>query len=63
MKNAVFSAQAVNELHIMEKAVNDIVEKAYTVFATQDIRLAEEIEPLEEVIDELSRELKRRHIN
>ena len=62
-KNAVFSKQAVQELHIMEKAVGDIVDKAYTVFATQNITLAEEIEPLEEVIDELSRELKRRHVN
>ena len=47
----------------MEKAVSDIVEKAYSVFANQDMRAAEEIEPLEEVIDELSRELKRRHVN
>ena len=62
-KNAVFSPQAVKELHIMEKAVVDIVDKAYAVFANQDIQLAEEIEPLEEVIDELSRELKRRHVN
>mgnify|MGYP002224300508 CR=1 FL=1 len=37
----------------------DIVDKAYADFANQDIQLAEEIEPLEEVIDELSRELKR----
>ena len=62
-KNAVFSPQAVKELHVMEKAVVDIVDKAYTVFANQDIQLAEEIEPLEEVIDELSREVKRRHVN
>ena len=62
-KNAVFSPQAVKELHTMERAVGDIVDKAYTVFATQDVRMAEEIEPLEEVIDELSRELKRRHVN
>ena len=61
-KNAVFSPQAVKELHVMEKAVVDIVDKAYAVFANQDIQLAEEIEPLEEVIDELSRELKRRHV-
>lgn len=62
-KNTVFSPQAVKELHVMEKAVVDIVDKAYAVFANQDIQLAEEIEPLEEVIDELSRELKRRHVN
>ena len=62
-KNAGFSERAEKELHVMEKAVSDIVDKAYTVFANQDMRMAEEIEPLEEVIDELSRELKRRHIN
>ena len=62
-KNAVFSQQAVKELHVMEKAVSDIVDKAYAVFANQDMQLAEEIEPLEEVVDELSRELKRRHVN
>ena len=62
-KNAVFSQQAVKELHVMEKAVRDIVDKAYAVFANQDMQLAEEIEPLEEVVDELSRELKRRHVN
>ena len=62
-KNARFSDKAVQELHIMEKAVSDIVEKAYSVFANQDMRAAEEIEPLEEVINELSRELKRRHVN
>lgn len=62
-KNVRFSDKAVQELHIMEKAVSDIVEKAYSVFANQDMRAAEEIEPLEEVIDELSRELKRRHVN
>ena len=61
-KNARFSDKAVQELHIMEKAVSDIVEKAYSVFANQDMRAAEEIEPLEEVIDELSKELKYRHI-
>ena len=62
-KNAGFSERAEKELHIMEKAVSDIVDKAYRVFADQNMSLAEEIEPLEEVIDELSKELKRRHIN
>ncbi len=36
--------------------------KRIAFFANQDLRAAEEIEPLEEVIDELSRELKRRHV-
>lgn len=61
-KKAVFSEKAVEELHVLEQAVEDIVETAYLVFSKQDVALAETIEPLEEVIDELSRELKRRHV-
>lgn len=61
-KKARFSRQAVEELHVLENAVEDIVETAYMVFSKQDVKLAEAIEPLEEVIDELSKELKRRHV-
>ncbi|WP_373217240.1 Na/Pi cotransporter family protein [Ruminococcus sp. 5_1_39BFAA] len=61
-KKAVFSEKAVEELHVLEQAVEDIVETAYLVFSKQDVALAETIEPLEEVIDELSKELKRRHV-
>ena len=46
----------------MEHAVEDIVDIAYKVYENQDVQLAREIEPLEEVIDELSKELKYRHI-
>ena len=62
-KKLIFSPKAEEELKVFSRAVQDIVEKAYSVFANQDMRAAEEIEPLEEVIDELSRELKRRHVN
>lgn len=61
-KGASFSASAIAELKVLERAVEDIVNTAYRVFDKQDVKLAEEIEPLEEVIDELSKELKRRHI-
>lgn len=61
-KKAAFSEKAVEELHVLEKAVKEIVETAYMVFSRQDVALAEAIEPLEEVIDELSKELKRRHV-
>lgn len=61
-KGVRFSEKAMTELKVLEKAVEDIVEKAYLVFTQQDVKLAESIEPLEEVIDELSQELKRRHV-
>ena len=62
-KELKFSEKALEELRVMEHAVEDIVDIAYKVYENQDVQLAREIEPLEEVIDELSRELKRRHVN
>lgn len=61
-KGSRFSDKAMQEPKIMEKAVVDIVDTAYTVFDRQDVQLAKSIEPLEEVVDELCQELKRRHI-
>ena len=50
------------DLEVLGQAVEDIVNTAYEVFDKQDMKLAEKIEPLEEVIDELSKEVKRRHV-
>lgn len=61
-KGVHFSEDAMKELKVLEKAVEDIVDMAYTVFDKQDTKLAQSIEPLEEVVDELSKELKSRHI-
>ncbi len=46
----------------MEHAVEDIVDLLTRFTKIRDVQLAREIEPLEEVIDELSKELKYRHI-
>lgn len=62
-KNLTFSAQARNELQVLIAAVSRIVDTAYQVFDKQDLNLTEDVEPLEEIVDELSKELKRRHIN
>ena len=61
-KGLKFSEKALEELRVMEHAVEDIVDIAYKVYENQDVQLAREIEPLEEVIDELSKELKYRHV-
>lgn len=61
-KGAAFSQKAQEELAVLMRAVDNIVDLAYTVFDKQDVRMAEAIEPLEEVIDELSKEIKRRHV-
>ena len=58
-----FSQKALAELHVLEKAVNDIVEMAYQAFSQRNMGLAAAVEPLEEVVDELCRELKNRHVD
>lgn len=62
-KNLSFSPVAKAELRVVTAAVNDIVGKAFQVFDDQDTTKAAEIEALEELIDELTKEMKRRHIN
>lgn len=61
-KGLVFSDKAKKELDIYRKAISDIVAAAETVFMTNDIALAKQIEPLEEVVDCLNTEMKGRHI-
>lgn len=57
-----FSEKAERELQVLIRAVKDIVDDSFRVFSMQDVKRADEIEPLEEVIDELNIELKKRHI-
>lgn len=61
-KGLHFSDKAKAELKILENAVHDVVDTAYEVFDKQDVSLAEKIELLEEVVEELSKEVKRRHV-
>ena len=62
-KNISFSSQARNELQVLIAVVSRIVDTAYQVFDKQDLNLTRDVEPLEEIVDELSKELKRRHVN
>lgn len=61
-KGLSFSEKATQELHIITSAVEEILQTALSVFTEQDVKKAASIEPLEEVVDELSQELKRRHV-
>jgi phosphate:Na+ symporter len=57
-----FTAKAQEEMDIFSTAVLDIVDTSVTAFDNQDVKLAKTIEPLEETIDEIQKEVKRRHI-
>ncbi|MGN0532465.1 MAG: Na/Pi cotransporter family protein [Eubacterium sp.] len=56
-----FTPDANRELEIMSKAVGEIVDKSIDAFITDDEKLAAEIEPLEQVINNLKAELRARH--
>lgn len=61
-KKLYFSKKAQEEIVIFTEAVKDIVNTSVSVFTQEDLKLAEKVEPLEEVIDYLNVEVKRRHI-
>ncbi len=61
-KSLEFSKKAMNEIHIFSDAVNEILDTAVNAFERNDTYLAKSVEPLEEVIDNLSSEIRDRHI-
>lgn len=61
-KNLSFSKKAEEELAVFTSAIKDIVNTSILVFQEEDLKLALQVEPLEEVIDHLNAEVKKRHI-
>ena len=61
-KKIKFSEGAQKELTVMGGAVFEILDLALDAFRTNDVRKAELIEPLEEVVDDLKEQLRKRHI-
>lgn len=61
-KKIVFSVEATGELHLLESAVMEIVDMATAAFAAEDLKIAQRVEPLEQVIDKLCAQLKTRHV-
>lgn len=56
------SADAVEELKVIVKAVSEIFAMTLEAFRTDNITLAQEVEPLEAVIKKIIRKVKNRHI-
>ena len=61
-KKISFSEKAKSEITVYTKALQAIVELTERVFRKEDLKLAITVEPLEEVIDDLNVELKKRHV-
>lgn len=62
-KNVTFSNEAMKEIKVITNAVNEIINLTIDSFIDDNIELASKVEPLEQVIDKLKKELKSMHIN
>lgn len=61
-KKIKFSQQALRELPVIINAVSEILDMSINAFVSGDVNLAKNVEPLEDVIDQLRSDLKTRHI-
>ena len=61
-KKVCFSSKALQELEVLRRAVRDILRITRDSFGEEDLELARQVEPLEEVIDALNLEIRQRHI-
>ena len=62
-KNLHFSEDAKQELSVVIRALSRVVQLAVSSFESGDLSMAKQVEPLEEVIDELCDQLKLRHVD
>lgn len=61
-KGMCFSDKAGEELEIVATAVHEILDLAMRSFREENLMLAMQVEPLEEVIDGLNQDIRRRHV-
>lgn len=61
-KGQAFSNKASLELEVFTKALEEVVNLSFEVFRTGDMNRVLQVEPLEDAIDELQIEIKKRHV-
>ena len=61
-KKMAFSESAKHEMGVMCSALSEILENTLDCFVTGDVEKAYNIEPLEQVVDDLKRQLRNTHI-
>ncbi len=62
IKEQEFSNKATEELEIYGRALSDIMELTVASFENNDVEKAALVQPLEELIDDMNQELKKRHV-
>ena len=61
-KGIRFSPQAEDEIHTLTSALKEILDITTKAFSLDDLRIAKQVEPLEQVIDCLIADIKSNHI-
>ena len=61
-KKIVFSEGATKELSVIVSALDDVIKKTNKALTEEDLETAMLVEPLEQVIDDLKNEIKKRHV-
>ena len=60
--DAEFSKKATEEMQVYTAALSDILDRTIRAFINGDVALAKTVEPLESVIDELTKTIKKNHM-
>ena len=61
-KHIEFSSQAKAELEVLARAVSDVMARTVAAYESFDYEQAVKVEPQEQVVDALAREVKSRHV-
>ena len=61
-KDILFSESAQQELAVLQRAVDDIIRRTITAYSTNNMEQAMKVEPQEQVIDALVKEIRSRHV-
>lgn len=62
-KKLQFTPEATKELEVLRHAVAEIMTLSCTAFVENDLELSRNIEPLEQVIDDLKEHMRNAHVN
>ncbi len=62
-KNVEFSQEAKQQMDVAVSALKEILEITFTAFENNDIEMAKNVEPLEQVIDAIAAKIKADHID
>ncbi len=62
-KQLIFSEKAQQELAVLKDAIREILHMTLVSFCDEDLKVAANVEPLEDVIDDLNKAIKQKHVN